>query len=96
MMQQGSVSMLPISSATEEAIPREESSQDLTQASGSPEALGGPPIKLADPRNLRATIFALDDAMKGSEWCGLHASMGGVAQLLTCALSTLNGAAPTG
>jgi hypothetical protein len=73
-----------------------ESSRDLTRVSGSLEAWDGPQIKWADPQNLGGTVFALDDAMEGSEWHGLHSSLGGVAQLLTNALSTLNGTTPTG
>jgi hypothetical protein len=43
-----------------------------------------------------ATVFALDDATEGSKWQSLHSSLGGMAQLLTNTLSTLNGVALTG
>jgi hypothetical protein len=68
----------------------------LTRSSGNLEAWGRPRIEWADPQNLGATVFALDNVAEGSEWRDLHASMGGVAQLLTRVLSTLNGAAPIG
>jgi hypothetical protein len=41
-------------------------------------------------------VFALDDITEGLEWRDLHSLLGGVAQLLTNVLSTLNGAASIG
>jgi hypothetical protein len=67
----------------------------LTRASGGPKAWGGPRIEWVDPHNVRATVFALDDAAEGSEFHGLHSSLGDVAWLLTNTLRTLNGVAPT-
>jgi hypothetical protein len=90
---QGSASMLPTLPSAGETVPveapwqegpvvsmsEEESSRDLTRASGGPEAWGRARIEWADPQNPGAMVFTLDDVTEGSEWRGLHASMGGVA-----------------
>jgi hypothetical protein len=91
--EQGPASALPIPSTVREtvlveaswqegpAVPmsNEESSWDLTWVSGSLEAWGRPQIEWVDPRNPGAIVFALYDTAEGSEWRGLHTSMGGVA-----------------
>jgi hypothetical protein len=109
VIEQGFAYVLLTSYAIEEVIPAEalwrggsaapvsgESSRDLTRVSGGPEAWGRPRIEWLDLQNLGATVFALDDAVEGPKWHGLHSSLGGMVQLPTNALSTLTGAAPTG
>jgi hypothetical protein len=61
-----------------------------------PRGVGQTSDRVGGSTKSRATVFALDDATEGLEWRGLHSSLGGMAQLLTSALSTLNGATPTG
>jgi hypothetical protein len=94
--QQGSASVPPSQQGVAMAPVSKESSWDLTHASDGPKVWGGPRIEWADPQNPGATVFALDDAVERSEWRSLDSSLGGVAQLLTNTLSTLNDVASTG